>query len=134
MVGLIQKLFARPALDPARLRRAKPIRHPGAELEAREDGLVLVRVPVAKSRWPWAKGATHRTFELEAIGAFVWGLCDGERTVEGITHALREQFKLNRVEAEAALVAFLQTLSRRGLITLMMPETAHAKRRTHHRH
>ncbi len=96
--------------------------------------MVLVRVPVVPSRWPWARGATHRTFELEPIGAFVWGLCDGQRTVEGIARALREQFKLNRVEAEAALVAFLQTLSRRGLITLLMPEAAHVKRSTRQRH
>jgi hypothetical protein len=61
-----------------------------------------------------------RRFELEPVGAFVWRMCDGKHTFEGISRRLREEFKMKRVEADAALGAFLQMLSQRKLITLMV--------------
>jgi len=64
----------------------------------------------------------QKQFELEPIGAFVWNLCDGKHTFEGISKKLREHFKLNRLEADASLSAFLQMLSQRKLITMMVSQ------------
>lgn len=60
--------------------------------------------------------------ELEPIGAFVWNLCDGKRTVQGITEALQREFKITKVEAEASLLAFLDTLMKRRYVALEMPK------------
>jgi hypothetical protein len=59
---------------------------------------------------------------LEPVGAFVWSLCDGKHTFEGISRKLREEFKLSRLESDASLSAFLQMLSQRKLITMMVAE------------
>jgi len=69
----------------------------------------------------WTKMPDTKEFELETAGAYVWELCDGQHTTEGIARKLRERFKMNRLEAETALGAFLETLSRRRLITMNVP-------------
>ena len=58
--------------------------------------------------------------ELEEVGAFVWNLCDGKNSFEFIAKKLGAQFRLSRLESEASLTAFLQMLSQRKLITLMV--------------
>lgn len=130
-MGLVQlaKRYFDPSekLDPERLRKAKPIRNPAVTYEQGEDGTLLLSAPltlqgrgfmgmIAK----WMKAPDRKKFELEPFGAFVWNLCDGKHTFEGISKGLREQFKLNRLEADASLVAFLQMLSQRRLITMMV--------------
>ena len=85
-----------------------------APLETQGTGLMGM---IAK----WSKLPDEKEFELEEVGAFVWEHCDGEHTTEGIARRLRERFKMNRLEAETALGAFLETLSGRRLIVLMAP-------------
>ena len=70
----------------------------------------------------WARLPDTKEFELETVGAYVWTLCDGRQTTEGISRKLRERFKMNRLEADTALAAFLETLSRRKLIVLAIPK------------
>lgn len=80
-----------------------------------------------------AKAPVTKTFELEEVGAFVWSLCDGTLPLEAMAERLRKEFKMNRVEAEAALVAFVQTLGRKGLLTLNPALPAKTKSRSHGR-
>jgi hypothetical protein len=61
------------------------------------------------------------------VGAFVWSLCDGEHSFAQIVQELRSEYKMNRLEAETALAAYLQTLGQRGLITLEPPEAKKRK-------
>ena len=70
----------------------------------------------------WARMPDTKEFELESVGAFVWELCDGQTTTERICARLRDRFKMNRLEAETALGAFLAILSRRRLIVLAVPK------------
>lgn len=115
--------------------RSKPIRNALVETTEFEDGAV-VRAPLLSQgtgMMGWlAKRANlpdTKEFELEAVGAFVWALCDGRHTVETIARKLRERFKMNRLEAETALGAFLETLSRRRLITLNVPDKTKRRNR-----
>lgn len=64
-----------------------------------------------------------KSFELEPVGALVWSLCDGRHTFESISQKLRDRYKMNRLEADAALSAFLKMLGQRGLITVDAPKT-----------
>ncbi|MCW5945619.1 MAG: PqqD family protein [Fimbriimonadales bacterium] len=108
------------------IRRARPIRNPAIRFEQADDGSVMLFVPVTQ------RGFLGRTIgkmvpedkqvELEPIGAFVWKLCDGKRTVQGITEALQREFKITRVEAEASLLAFLDTLMKRRYVALEVPK------------
>lgn len=119
----------RPQFKEQQLRKAKPLRNPVAEWEVHEDGSALISAPLAKTgkrfeKWiqKFAKRPATKTFELEPIGAFVWGMCDGKHTFETMARKLRERYKMNRTEAEAALQAFLLMLNQRGLITMFFPK------------
>jgi hypothetical protein len=57
-----------------------------------------------------------KRIELDEIGAFVWGLCDGTRTTRQIIRGLAREYHLNRRDAEASLVEFLRMLGRRNLV------------------
>lgn len=117
----------KPELSPETLRKAIPLRNPSASIVAEQEDLIVIEAPLrqtstglvrllAKS----SKAPEMKRFEMEAVGAFVWELCDGMNTFEGISAKLREKYKMQRVEADAALAAFLQMLAQRKLITLMV--------------
>jgi len=119
----------RTKIDPQALRKAKPIHNAFVESEDLEDGSVVLVAPLTTQgtgflgRFAQKAGKkANKQFELEPIGAFVWRLCDGKHTFEGISRKLREEFKLNKVEADASLSAFLQMLAQRKLITMMVVE------------
>lgn len=119
----------RTRIDPASLRKTKPIRNTFVTWEVLEDGSLILKAPLtSQGRGIMGKIAQRagkpstKQFELEAVGAFVWDLCDGKHTFEGISKKLREEYKLNRLEADASLSAFLQMLSQRKLITMMVAE------------
>jgi len=128
LARLLRKTFDRkPQLSPEALRTAIPVRNPDASIVAEEDDMLVIQAPLrqtstgivrllAKS----SKAPEMKRFEMESVGAFVWKMCDGMNTFEGISARLREQYKMQRVEADAALAAFLQMLAQRKLITLMV--------------
>jgi hypothetical protein len=122
---MLKKLLqGRPKPDAAVMRKAKPLRNPTIQYEILPDGTALLEAPLQEQKGLAGalarkmKAPHTKKFELEAVGAFVWELCDGAHTFEGITKKLRERFKMNRLEAEAALAAFLQMLTRKGLLVI----------------
>lgn len=104
---------------------AKPLRNPLIEWEGKDGGRALLTVPRrSQGLFGWLgrvmrMPVSHRV-ELEPVGATVWQLCDGKTTVEGIVRRLCETYKMNRVEAEVSLHAFLATLSQRGYVALFV--------------
>ena len=104
--------------------RAKPRRLVEVELEPDDVGGGRLKVPLSPPGWGrWVSrapaGAT-KTFELDAIGAFVWRHCDGRYTVQQIIRKLAAEYRLNLREAEVPTVQFLRTLARKGLIGLSL--------------
>lgn len=123
------KRFVSPtsALSQAELRKAKPEQNPAVVTHEQPDGSVLLVAPLAEQGRGFMGWMAKRmqmpdskTFELEPVGAFVWNHCDGKQTFETISRKLRERYKMNRLEADAALTSFLQTLGQRRLISLKM--------------
>jgi len=118
-----------PRIEPKALRQARPLRNPLITWQERGDGILELECPLetqgkgllaAFARR--AKLPSVKRIELEPVGAFVWRCCDGQTSFEQISRKLRDQYKLNRLEADAALASFLQTLSQRRLITLMVKQ------------
>lgn len=114
----------RPRFSADEFRRSRPLRGPNVEETRHPDGTVVLSAPLAdigRGALGWMarrmNTPTRKTFELEPVGAFVWSLCDGRNTFDTISKKLRAEYKMNRMEADAALAAFLQMLARRGLIT-----------------
>lgn len=128
LVRIAKKFVQGPSqVQPEHVRRSKPQRNPDVLQEPAEDGGILLTAPLlqqgsgfAGMMAKWMRAPDTKRFELEAVGAFVWNLCDGKHTFEGISNRLREEFKMNRIEADAALLAFLQMLGQRRLITLTL--------------
>lgn len=130
-MGLDRVVFKLPSrglkLDHDQLKRAKPERNPIVESEPLADGSIVLTAPLELTGKKslgmmarWMKLPAVKKFELDPFGTMVWELCDGKHTVESISKALRDRYKMNRAEADVALGAFLQTLSQRRLITLMV--------------
>ena len=61
-------------------------------------------------------GRDEKTFELDELGKFVWDACDAKTSVRQIIRKLAKRYNLNDREAEVATVAFLKTLTSKGLI------------------
>ena len=101
---------------------ARPKRLIEAVPREKSNGGATLTIPLPRARARWANwllrvpdGAT-KTFELDAIGLFVWQSCDGRTSVRTIVENLAKQYNLNLREAEVPTVQFLQTLMRKGLI------------------
>ncbi len=54
---------------------------------------------------------------LNDVGARIWSLVDGARSVREIASVVSMEYKVEPVEAEADSLAFLEDLARRGAIT-----------------
>ncbi|MCX7935498.1 MAG: PqqD family protein, partial [Planctomycetota bacterium] len=65
-----------------------------------------------------AGGAAPARFFLDRLGNAVWSAIDGRRTVAEICEDFRARFGLHPREAEGMVVAFINSLLRRGVLTL----------------
>jgi hypothetical protein len=92
---------------------SKPIRRADATLNGSR-----VTIPIAARRglvFRVPEGAT-KTFELDAMGLFVWNQCDGATTVQRIVEEFGETFEIDRDRAEASTLEFLNLLAGRALV------------------
>lgn len=126
-----------PSLSREQSLSARPVRNPAVRFEATPEGARL-EVPVAPPRWVYillrilrfgAKPNLRPTkvVELDRIGAFIWELCDGTRTVKDLATALAEREKLSRREAEHSLALFLKMLAERRLLLLELQGHQHTE-------
>ena len=104
-----------------------PVRNEALKAEANAKGELVMTVP-RRTDWVGKLLAAvfavpkERKIVLDQVGADIWGLCDGQHTVEDIIAALSGKYKLNRKEAEVSLTAYLRQLGRRGLIGFAVPK------------
>ncbi len=101
--------------------RLYPVRNPAVRYETQPNGCILLIVPLRprglmRLLTRLFKLPREHRIELDETGSTVWSLCDGQHSVEAIVQRLVRQYKLERREAEYALFAFLNTLTRRGFI------------------
>src|SRR5262245_59946137 len=101
---------------------AKPARVGGAEEKPVSPGKWQLTIPVQPTRWASVilrvpKGMS-KTFELDELGKFVWDTCDGKTSVRQVIRRLAQRYNLNQREAEDATVAFMKTLTSKGLLAM----------------
>lgn len=63
-----------------------------------------------------------RTLRLDPLGAQVWMLCDGERTVEAIVDEFARRHGLSFHEARVAVTGYLSQLVQRGALAMAMEQ------------
>lgn len=59
-----------------------------------------------------------RNIKLDEIGSYVFGLIDGDRDTREIINRFIERYDTNRREAELSVIAFLKSLTQRGVISI----------------
>lgn len=127
-VPLVAQIMGRrPAPDRRRTFSLTPLRNPLVTWEPEQGGPVNIVIPLQRRPAPkpllWLAARLartpppdKRTLELDPVGSFVWRAADGRHTVRQLIWLLAAQYRLNRKDAEVALLEFLRELSSRNLI------------------
>jgi len=107
---------------------AVPIRHPAAHEQTKDNGALLLAVPLPRARIArWLtlgnRRPVIRKFELDERGAAVWRMIDGRTTVRSLIESFAEAHRLNLREAEVAMLSYLRTLSSRSIIAIEFSST-----------
>ncbi|MBN1807533.1 MAG: PqqD family protein [Planctomycetes bacterium] len=114
-----QALDARPVV--AEIQDRKPL----------DDGGQRLTVMFETSRWQrWMLRLPQfvtRDFELDSFGVEIVELCDGRRTVRDIIKKFASKHKVSRPEAEKAVLMFLRTLIRKGIVSIAISGTSDGK-------
>jgi hypothetical protein len=110
-----------------RMLEATPLRNAAAAVEP--DGLEGLRITVRSRRPGWLVPPLSwllplrrvRVVRLDRVGSRVWGLCDGERTVEAVVDEFARAYALTFHEARVAVIGYLKQLVQRGALAIEMP-------------
>lgn len=106
---------------------ATPRRNEAAAVEEM-DSTIVISVRTRRPRWlvppvTWiVRTPQRRRLVLDGIGARVWGLCDGTRTVEGVIDAFAAAYRLSFHEARASVVEYVKGLVRRGALAIELAQ------------
>lgn len=115
-----------PVTDWQPMLTARPVQNRLAELIRGEAGLITVRVPTKKPRWAtppisWiVRPPAFRGLELDALGAEIWGACDGKRTTEEIIVFFARRHTLTFHESRVSVTTYLKMLVQRGALAMAM--------------
>jgi hypothetical protein len=106
---------------------ALPVRNPILEWKEQESGEIVVTIPrredlTGKILSRVFTVPRSRPILLDEVGGFVWRLCDGQHSMAQIVTELCREYKLTRREVELSLNQYIQTLSKRGMIAVGVPE------------
>lgn len=104
---------------------AKPLATTILAREELPDGGQRLTVPLQATRmqrWILRVPATAtKQFELDPLGVAVLGYCDGSKSVSYIARKLAKEHQMDPAQAERAVVTFLQTMLRKGLVVMVVP-------------
>lgn len=93
--------------------------------ETDESGRVVVLRPkILSPRWTWLLRLfkkPHFRVKLDDRGSFVWLLCDGTRSIDGVAAATQERFDDPLVDSGTRTATFIRELVRGGFLTLDPP-------------
>ncbi len=107
--------------------RLRPERNELVREERVSEDVVRLVYPLAWKPWfgrlakrfgAWDQQPVDKKLELDALGAVVWGMIDGRRTVREISDAFARRYKLHPREAEVSVAAVPKEKGKRGLILL----------------
>jgi len=114
-------------LNRAESLQVRVLHNPVIQAERREDGTVLLKVPRREGFVGKLLGALFmvpkvRKISLDEIGSAVWLMCDGRRSLAEISREVQRENNLHRKEAELAVISFVESLAKKRLVLLKIPE------------
>ncbi|NLX05284.1 MAG: PqqD family protein [Phycisphaerae bacterium] len=104
---------------------ARPVRNAAAKVSACSDGCLRIAIPNLR---PWylfppiswmVRPAASKSLVLEGLGAEVWDLCDGRRTVEEVTDCFAARHSLSFHESRVSITGYLRLLVQRGALAMV---------------
>ena len=112
----------KPTLTREQSLSAKPVAVRIIERQPTPDGgqrITLEGSPRGVYRWLLrAPEKIQRDFDLDPFGVEVLDMCDGNKPVRYIIDRFAKTHSLHPHEAERAVIAFLRTMMRKGLVTM----------------
>jgi len=110
-----------------RLLMSRPIRNEAVSVRTVDNDELEITVYRKKTKLVILLSKLFRLPEtrkiiLDKIGACVWTLCDGSKTVNDIIKVFSKKYSLGREKAERSLLVYLEQLVRRGLIAIAAPK------------
>lgn len=103
---------------------ARPVVNGVVRVATGDGGLIRLSYPPPLPGWlvqllPLVRvKSLRRTLELDAMGSFVWGHIDGERSVRQLAELVSERYRCLPREAQEGVAAFVRELGRRGIVGL----------------
>ena len=115
----------RPAISRGQALKSVPVRNREVSEEPLAAGGVRLAYPVTVRPW-FARLARRlgageppvrqKKLDLDELGASVWGMIDGKRTVGRIIEDFARAHRFQRREADMSVTLFLRQLGQRGII------------------
>lgn len=109
-----------------RFLQSVPIKNPGLSWEEENDGTITLKIPRSKKgllrllSGP-ADLPDYRQVKLDEIGSKVWKKIDGKADMKDFMEWMNQEFKMNSREAELSLALFMEKLSDKTYIVLLVP-------------
>ncbi len=103
-----------------------PLRNPGLSWEEENDGTITLKIPRSKKgflrilSWP-SDLPGYKQVKLDEIGSKVWKRIDGKTDMKDFMEWMNQEFKMNPREAELSLALFMEKLSDKAFILLLVP-------------
>jgi len=135
---MFERLFkrrARPQLTKDDLLASRPVLNQALTWSVSEEGEIRIEIPRREAWWVNLLSKiiytpSKRTIALDEVGSGVWQMIDRRTTVSAMIGQLAKQYKLNRREAEAALIAYLRTLAKKNLVGFEIPRSRLRRQRS----
>ena len=124
---VFKKKRKKPQISRAEALKCTPVISSQVVEDRLESGEVIIRYPVTIRPFfaTWVKRfggpddyVQTKKLQLDKLGASVWDMLDGKRSVRRLIELFAETHQLQFREAEVAVTRFLRELGRRGLIGL----------------
>jgi len=105
---------------------ARPVQNTAVRVEHKRPNSVIIHV---KRKKPWymapplswiIPARPTQALTLDAIGSEIWGLCNGQRTVEDVVDIFALRYRLSFHEARISVTEYLKTLIQRSVLAIAM--------------
>lgn len=117
------KKYDKPRIDRRQSLEGIPVLNDNVSCADDNDGRLMLNVKLGRGPGLLARfrpPVLERNIRLDEIGGFVFKLIDNQRTTQDIINAFLAKYRVNRREAVLSVVAFLKSLVKKGIISIVI--------------
>ena len=122
------KTRKQPQLTKDDLLASRPVLNQAVKWYLNDEDVIQIDIPRRETWWISLLSKViytpqKRTIALDEVRTSVWQMIEEHKTVNNMIKQLAKEFKLNRREAEASLIAYLRTLAKKKLVGFEVPRS-----------